>query len=69
MCADGTVAAERFFGQQPRSIFAAILESVELSLLLSVSRDELCAKPEGRMVADAIIEAIRSDAGRHNNAN
>jgi Family of unknown function (DUF6399) len=27
---DGTTAAERFFGQKPRSIFAAILESVEL---------------------------------------
>ena len=28
---DGTTAAERFFGQKPRSIFAAILESVELA--------------------------------------
>jgi hypothetical protein len=28
--ADGTTAAERFFGQKPRSMFAAILESVEL---------------------------------------
>jgi Family of unknown function (DUF6399) len=28
---DGTTAAERFFGQQPRSMFAAILESVELA--------------------------------------
>ena len=28
--ADGTTAAERFFGQQPRSMFAAILESVEI---------------------------------------
>jgi Family of unknown function (DUF6399) len=27
---DGTTAAERFFGQKPRSMFAAILESVEL---------------------------------------
>jgi Family of unknown function (DUF6399) len=27
---DGTTAAERFFGQKPRSRFAAILESVEL---------------------------------------
>jgi Family of unknown function (DUF6399)/helix-turn-helix, Psq domain len=27
---DGTTAAERFFGQQPRSMFAAILESVEI---------------------------------------
>ncbi len=27
---DGTTAAERFFGQKPRSLFAAILESVEL---------------------------------------
>ena len=27
---DGTTAAERFFGQKPRSIFAAILESVEI---------------------------------------
>ena len=27
---DGTTAAERFFGQQPRSMFATILESVEL---------------------------------------
>jgi len=28
---DGTTAAERFFGQKPRSMFAAILESVELT--------------------------------------
>jgi hypothetical protein len=28
--ADGTTAAERFFGQQPRSMFAAILQSVDL---------------------------------------
>jgi len=27
---DGTTAAERFFGQKPRSMFASILESVEL---------------------------------------
>ena len=27
---DGTTAAERFFGQKPRSMFAAILEAVEL---------------------------------------
>jgi Family of unknown function (DUF6399) len=29
MRADGTTAAERFFGQKPRSMFAAILASVE----------------------------------------
>ena len=29
--ADGTTAAERFFGQKPRSMFAAILASVELT--------------------------------------
>jgi hypothetical protein len=28
---DGTTAAERFFGQRPRSMFAAVLESVELA--------------------------------------
>ena len=28
--ADGTTAAERFFGQKPRSMFAAILQSVEV---------------------------------------
>ena len=28
---DGTTAAERFFGQKPRSMFAAIVESVELA--------------------------------------
>jgi hypothetical protein len=28
--ADGTTAAERFFGQKPRSMFATILEAVEL---------------------------------------
>jgi hypothetical protein len=28
--ADGTTAAERFFGQKPRSMLTAILESVEL---------------------------------------
>jgi Family of unknown function (DUF6399) len=27
---DGTTAAERFFGQKPQSMFAAILESVEI---------------------------------------
>jgi Family of unknown function (DUF6399) len=27
---DGTTAAERFFGQQPRSMFAAILAAVEI---------------------------------------
>ena len=30
MRTDGTTAAERFFGQKPRSMFAAILESVEI---------------------------------------
>jgi hypothetical protein len=29
---DGTTAAERFFGQKPHSMFAAILESVEIPL-------------------------------------
>jgi hypothetical protein len=28
---DGTTAAERFFGQKPRSMFAAILGAVEIS--------------------------------------
>jgi hypothetical protein len=28
---DGTTAAERFFGQKPRSMFAAILNAVELA--------------------------------------
>jgi hypothetical protein len=28
--ADGTTAAERFFGQKPRSLFATILASVEI---------------------------------------
>jgi hypothetical protein len=27
---DGTTAAERFFGQKPRSLFTVILESVEI---------------------------------------
>ena len=27
---DGTTAAERFFGQKPRSMFAAVLEAVEI---------------------------------------
>jgi hypothetical protein len=27
---DGTTAAERFFGQKPRSMFAAILDAVEI---------------------------------------
>jgi len=27
---DGTTAAERFLGQKPRSMFAAVLESVEI---------------------------------------
>jgi len=29
-CPDGTTAAERFFGQKPRSMFAAILAAVEI---------------------------------------
>jgi hypothetical protein len=37
---DGTTAAERFFGQKPRSMFAAILASIEIPLLPSVLRDE-----------------------------
>ena len=28
---DGTTAAERFFGQKPRSMFGAILDAVELA--------------------------------------
>src|SRR5688572_31444575 len=28
---DGSTAAERFFGQKPRSMFAAILDAVELA--------------------------------------
>jgi len=28
-CPDGTTAAERFFGQKPRCMFAAILDAVE----------------------------------------
>ena len=45
---EGTTAAERFFGQKPRSLFAAILESVEVPRLLSVHRDERQASPKGR---------------------
>ena len=37
---DGTTAAERFFGQKPRSMFTVILESVESPLRRSVRRDE-----------------------------
>src|SRR3954451_8260729 len=37
---DGTTAAERFFGQKPHSIFAAILEPSRYRQRLSVLRDE-----------------------------
>jgi hypothetical protein len=37
---DGTTAAERFFGQKPRSMFAAILASVELPPAPLVHRSE-----------------------------
>jgi hypothetical protein len=37
---DGTTAVERFFGQKPRSMFTAILESVEIPLYLSVRHNE-----------------------------
>ena len=38
--ADGTTAAERFFGQKPRSMFAAILASVENHQRPSVHHNE-----------------------------
>jgi len=37
---DGTTAAERFFGQKPRSMFAAILAAVEIPLRPSVRHNE-----------------------------
>ena len=37
---DGTTAAERFFGQKPRSMFAAILGSVDIPPAPLVRRDE-----------------------------
>jgi hypothetical protein len=37
----GTTTAERFFGPKPRSMFTAILESVDLPLLPSVRHDKL----------------------------
>jgi hypothetical protein len=30
MRSDGTTAAERFFGQKPRSLFATILDAVQI---------------------------------------
>ena len=47
---DGTTAAERFFGQKPRSMFAAILESVELA-------PAPLNPPRKHKVADPTIEA------------
>jgi hypothetical protein len=41
---DGTTAAERFFGQKPRSMFAAILDTVEIPRLLSVHRGDQQAR-------------------------
>jgi hypothetical protein len=61
---DGTTAAERFFGQKPRSMFAAVLASVEIPLLPSVLRDEPWASLKECRVADAMIEAGTSNLAR-----
>jgi Family of unknown function (DUF6399) len=55
--ADGTTTAERFFGQKPRSLFAAILGAVEISPHRSVLRDEHWDRLKGCRVADAVIKA------------
>ena len=44
---DGTTAAERFFGQKPRSMCAAILEIVEIPPLPLVRRDEPWVRLKG----------------------
>ena len=54
---DGTTAAERFFGQKPRSMFTVILESVESPLRPSVRLGESWDRLKGRRVAGAVIEA------------
>jgi len=61
---DGTTAAECFFGKNPRSMFAAILASVEiLPAPLSPPRRAI-GSSHGQRVADAVIEAAASMAIR-----
>src|SRR6266567_2831956 len=55
--ADGTTAAERFFGQKPRSMFAAILESVEIPPAPLSPPRRAVGKSIRHRVADAMIEA------------
>ena len=58
---DGTTAAERLFGQQPRAMFAAILASVERPPApLSPPRRAMGEDGDPR-VADAVIKALDSN--------
>ena len=58
---DGTTAAERFFGQKPRSMFAAILGSVELPPApLSPPRSIKWPIPDRGLIADRKFSSITS---------
>ena len=64
---DGTTAAERFFGQKLRSMFAMILEAVEIPPLRpSVRRDEPEGRLQGGRVAAVMIEALKVSSDRAN---
>jgi hypothetical protein len=52
---DGTTAAERFFGPKPRSMFAAILASVEIPPAPLSPPRRAVGKTEGYRMADAVI--------------
>jgi hypothetical protein len=54
---DGTTAAERFFGQKPRSMFAAILEAVEIPPAPLSPPRRTVGETEEYGVAGAVIEA------------
>ncbi len=54
---DGTTAAERFFGQKPRSMFAAILGAVNVPPAPLSPPRRARSKPKRPQVADPLIEA------------
>src|SRR5262245_22578841 len=58
----GTTAAERFFGQKPRSMFATILGSDDIPPAPLSPPRRAVAETEGRRVADAVIEAVKFTA-------
>jgi len=54
---DGTTAAERFFGQKPRSMCAAILASVDIPPAPLSPPQRAAGETKAKRVADAMIEA------------